>query len=146
MLVCSACLAGMACKYNGNNNTDLRVVQLVENGQAVPVCPEMLGGLSIPRIPCEKKGNRVFNQLGEDKTDAFEDGAKKALAITLAIGADAAILMSRSPSCGYRKIYDGTFSKHLIDGHGVFAQMLLEKNISIYECDEYFMERTKDDE
>lgn len=142
MLVCSACLAGMACKYNGkNNNTDLRVVELVKNGQAVPVCPEMLGGLLVPRIPCEKKGNRVINQLGEDKTAAFEDGAKKAMAITLAVKADGAILMSRSPSCGYRRIYDGTFNKHLIDGNGVFAKMLLENHILIYECDEYFSER-----
>lgn len=141
MIVCSACLAGMACKYNGaTNNTDLRVIRLVEQGKAVPVCPEMLGGLSVPRIPCEILKEKVVNRNGEDKTEAFELGAKRALAIAQAIHASQAILMPRSPSCGMNQIYDGTFSKTLINGDGLFVRLLKKNGIEVLSPEKYFME------
>lgn len=141
MIVCSACLAGMACKYNGkNNNVDERVVQLVKEGKAVPVCPEMLGGLEVPRIPSEIKGNKVIMADGKDVTEAFEKGAQMALAITKAIKADTAILMSRSPSCGSDYIYDGQFCRRLIKGDGVFVRLLKNEGIKVYQPDAYFKE------
>ncbi len=141
MIVVSACLAGMACKYNGkNNNTDNRIVKLVQEGKAVPVCPEMLGGLPCPRIPSEKKGNQVINQSGIDVTNEFVFGANQALAITKAIQADTAILKERSPSCGMNQIYDGSFTSTLVSGDGVFVELLRKENIKIYSCDEYFQE------
>lgn len=141
MIVCSACLAGMACKYNGkNNNVDERVVQLVKEGKVVPVCPEMLGGLEVPRIPSEIKGNKVIMADGKDVTEAFEKGAQMALAITKAIKADTAILMSRSPSCGSDYIYDGQFCRRLIKGDGVFVRLLKNEGIKVYQPDAYFKE------
>ena len=146
MIVCSACLAGMACKYNGkNNNIDPRVAMLVDHQKAVPVCPEMLGGLCVPRIPCEIKDGRVINQVGKDMTHAFITGAKKALAITQAIGATQAILMPRSPSCGIGEIYDGSFQKRLIEGDGLFARLLREQGILVDTPDSYFEKIKIDD-
>lgn len=143
MIVCSACLAGMACKYSGkNNNTDLRIVKLVKEGKAVPVCPEMLGGLSVPRIPSEILDDKVINAEGEDVTSAFETGAKLALAITKAVHANCAILMPRSPSCGKDFIYDGHFSGHLIEGDGLFVRLLKEEGIQVYTPDAYFKENS----
>ncbi len=141
MIVCSACLVGMACKYNGkNNNVDERVVQLVKEGKAVPVCPEMLGGLEVPRIPSEIKGDKVIMADGKDVTEAFEKGAQMALAITKAIKADTAILMPRSPSCGSDYIYDGQFCRRLIKGDGVFVRLLKNEGIQVYQPDAYFRE------
>ncbi len=141
MIVCSACLVGMACKYNGkNNNVDERVVQLVKEGKAVPVCPEMLGGLEVPRIPSEIKGDKVIMADGKDVTEAFEKGAQMALAITEAIKADTAILMPRSPSCGSDYIYDGQFCRRLIKGDGVFVRLLKNEGIKVYQPDAYFEE------
>lgn len=141
MIVCSACLVGMACKYNGkNNNVDERVVQLVKEGKAVPVCPEMLGGLEVPRIPSEIKGDKVIMADGKDVTEAFEKGAQMALAITEAIKANTAILMPRSPSCGSDYIYDGQFCCRLIKGDGVFVRLLKNEGIKVYQPDAYFEE------
>ena len=141
MIVCSACLVGMACKYNGkNNNVDERVVQSVKEGKAVPVCPEMLGGLEVPRIPSEIKGDKVIMADGKDVTEAFEKGAQMALAITKAIKADTAILMPRSPSCGSDYIYDGQFCRRLIKGDGVFVRLLKNEGIKVYQPDAYFKE------
>ena len=141
MIVCSACLVGMACKYNGkNNNVDERVVQLVKEGKAVPVCPEVLGGLEVPRIPSEIKGDKVIMADGKDVTEAFEKGAQMALAITKAIKADTAILMPRSPSCGSDYIYDGQFCRRLIKGDGVFVRLLKNEGIKVYQPDAYFKE------
>ena len=139
MIICSACLAGMPCKYNGkNNNTDPRVVLLIDQQKAVPVCPEMLGGLSVPRIPCEIRNGHVVNQAGEDMTNAFIEGAKKALAITNAIGAKQAILMPRSPSCGINQVYDGSFQKKLVNGDGFFVQLLKAQGIAVDTPDSFF--------
>lgn len=141
MIVCSACLVGMACKYNGkNNNVDERVVQLVKEGKAVPVCPEMLGGLEVPRIPSEIKGDKVIMADGKDVSEVFEKGAQMALAITEAIKADTAILMPRSPSCGSDYIYDGQFCRRLIKGDGVFVRLLKNEGIKVYQPDAYFKE------
>lgn len=145
MIVCSACLAGMACKYNGkDNNTDSRVVNLVNEGKAIPVCPEMLGGLSVPRVPSEICGDKVINLEGKDVTEAFERGARRALAITQAVNASQAILMPRSPSCGCGQIYDGSFSKTLIYDDGLFTRLLKQNQIAVDSPESYFKE-DKDD-
>lgn len=138
MKLCSACLAGMACKYSGeNNNTDPTIVEMVKKGEVIPVCPEMLGGLPTPRVPCEIVGEKVLTKDGCDLSAAYNDGAKKSLAIAQSVGVDEAILMSRSPSCGVGMIYDGSFSGHLIPGHGIFTQMLLEAGIPVKDIQEF---------
>ena len=108
-----------------------QVDALQEHHALVPVCPEVLGGLATPRAPSEICKGKVINTLGEDVSEAFEKGAQKALEIVEAQGCQVAILQQRSPSCGCGKIYDGTFSSQLIEGDGVFTQLLKSKGISV---------------
>ncbi len=122
--VVSACLAGQACRYNGTARPCPEVTRLVEEGEAIPVCPEMLAGLGVPRACCEQKLGHIYTEDGRDITDAFNAGAKKALALALEAGCAAAILKERSPSCGVTQIYDGTFSKRSIAGQGIWAAKL----------------------
>ena len=123
----SACLLGENCKYNGGNNFSEKVAKYVEGHEVVSICPEVLGGLPIPRNPAEIVDGVVRHKDGSSVDDEFRAGAKKALEIVLKNQVELVILQSRSPSCGVNAIYDGTFSGKTIPGHGVFA-ILLEKN------------------
>lgn len=137
MYIVSACLAGVKCKYSGGDNKVESIAKLVEGGKAIPVCPEVLGGLSIPRVPCEivkdEFGNiKVVNKDGKDLTSQFKEGARKTLDIGKAVEANVAILKSNSPSCGYGKIYDGSFSGKLVKGNGITAELLGKNCIKVY--------------
>lgn len=132
MYLISACLAGVECRYDGKSNEIEQVKQLVAEGKGVLICPEQLGGLTTPRIPAEIKQERVVTKEGQDVTDAFRLGAARALAIATGCNCQKAILKANSPSCGYGKIYDGNFTKTLICGNGVTAQLLKENGIQIY--------------
>ncbi len=133
----SACLAGRECRYDGSGARDEVVDDLIRRGQSVLVCPEVDGGLGTPRAPAEIVGGdgravlegraRVVNADGEDVTDAYLEGARRALRAARQTGATGAILKARSPSCGCGHIYDGSFSKTIIEGHGV-TTALLEAN------------------
>ena len=123
----SACLLGENCKYNGGNNFSEKVAKYVEGNEVVSICPEVLGGLPIPRDPAEIVNGVVRHKDGSSVDDEFRTGAKKALEIVLENQVELVILQSRSPSCGVNTIYDGTFSGKTIPGQGVFAS-LLEKN------------------
>jgi len=132
MYLVSSCLIGSNCRYKGTAATCEGLLKLFEEGKVIPVCPEVLGGLSIPRDPCEivkSEGGqlRVMSKSGNDFTDQFINGARITLEICKNANINVAILQSRSPSCGLKQIYDGTFSKTLIEGNGVTAD-LLEKN------------------
>lgn len=129
MILISACLAGENCKYSGGNNEVPELKKLWEEGKAVLVCPEVMGGLSTPRIPCEIRNGRVYNTEGEDKTENYVRGAEKALKICLENNCRIAVLKANSPSCGPDEIYDGTFTHTKIKGSGIFAAMLKEKSI-----------------
>lgn len=129
--VVSACLAGEICRYDGGTNTIDAVVELVKQGRAVCVCPEELGGLPTPRDPNEIMNGRVKTKAGRDCTEAFQQGAQKGLDIARAEGCTHAILKARSPSCGAGRIYDGTFSKKLIPGNGVFAALLIQHGFHV---------------
>ena len=131
----SACLLGYNCKYNGKNNLNSKIVELLKTHEVIPVCPEMFGGLSCPRIPCEKVGDRILDKEGNDCTKQFITGAEEALNIAKEKQVDFAILQKRSPSCGNSVIYDGTFKGNLIAGNGVFAQKLQSLNIPIMEAE-----------
>lgn len=128
-IACSACLLGHNCKYNGKNNFNPEVAKLAKEHTLIPVCPEVLGGMPVPRVPCERVGDRIIDQDGTDQTDRFAEGAKKALEILEQEGAELVILQPRSPSCGCGQIYDGTFSSTLTKGNGVFAELLAKKGI-----------------
>lgn len=135
MIAVSSCLAGINCTYAGKNNCHQQIKKLVESGQAIVVCPEVLGGLSIPRTPCEIIGDQVIDQNGINRTKEYTLGAKKALDICLQNHVDIVLLKAKSPSCGKDYIYDGTFSHHLIQGDGIFAKLLQENGIIVYNED-----------
>ena len=130
--VVSACLAGIPCRYDGRANTCSAVVRLVASGCAVPACPEWLGGLPTPRPPCELHHERVCTCDGVDVTAAFMLGAQRATDLALRQGSTAAILKSRSPSCGAGQVYDGSFSGVLRSGQGLWARLLLEKELRLF--------------
>jgi len=130
-ILVSACLLGCKCRYDGDDNWVEVVAALEKNHRLVPICPEEMGGLPTPRLPAEIQGNRVINKAGADVTEEFQKGAKLALDIALREGCRLAILKERSPSCGYKQVYDGTFSKTLIDGPGVTAELLMQYGIGV---------------
>ena len=140
MILVSACLLGINCKYDGGNNFNQKVFDLVKEGKAIPVCPEQLGGLKTPRIPSEIKmidGKRcVINSEGEDVTENFEKGAIEVLKLAKELGIKKAVLKSKSPSCGVNKIYSGNFDKQLVDGNGITADLLIRNGIEVITPDE----------
>jgi len=131
LIVVSACLAGIRCRYDGKSRPVDPVVELVRAGKALPLCPEQLGGLPTPRSPHERVKDRFLSKSGTDATEAFKRGANEALRIVLLAGCKAAILKSRSPSCGSGRIYDGTFTGRLVTGNGIFAEALKAHHIEV---------------
>jgi uncharacterized protein YbbK (DUF523 family) len=131
MIIVSSCLAGCHCRYDGDSKPNEKVINLVADGKALPVCPEQLGGLSTPRLPNEQRGNKVYRSDGKDVTDEFEKGAQEALRYARMVNAKIAILKARSPSCGYGEIYDGSFSGKLVKGNGTFAEMCRKAGMTI---------------
>lgn len=131
-ILISACLLGVPCKYSGGSNLQKRLPELLKDHTLIPVCPELYGGLPIPRPPAEKQGDRVVDRQGKDVTQAFVKGAEKTLAMAREFGCTAAILKENSPSCGCGQVYDGTFTDVKIPGNGLTAQLLLEHNISVW--------------
>lgn len=129
----SACLLGDNCKYNGKNNFNEQLFRFLADKEVISICPEVFGGLSTPRSPVEIVGGKAINKLGEDCTAQFEKGAKIALEIAEREQPDLIILQPRSPSCGAKQIYDGTFSGKLIDGQGFTARLLKEKGFLLKE-------------
>ena len=133
-LLISACLLGERCRYDGASKplpeevlTMLRTRYLL-----LPVCPERDGGLSIPRIPSERRGERVVNRAGEDVTAQFRRGAAETQRIASLFCCKAALLKERSPSCGSGEIYDGSFTGKLIAGDGVAAELLKSAGLTVY--------------
>ena len=135
-ILVSACLLGDNCKYDGTNNYNQELVEWLADKEVIKVCPEILGGLRTPRIPCEIKGDRVINKNGEDKSYYFTKGALETVKIALDNEVHYAILKSNSPSCGNEMIYDGNFNKTLIPGEGVTAHMLKLNGIKVYNENE----------
>ena len=127
MKICSACLLGVNCRYDGNAKPDEKVLKLAKEEILIPICPEQLGGLSTPRKPAEQQGEKVITKDGEDVTENFNRGGQQVLRIAKLLNIKTAILKQRSPSCGCGKIYDGTFSGKIIKGDGITAA-LLQKN------------------
>lgn len=140
MILVSACLAGINCKYNGGNNYNEAVLNLVKEGKAIPICPEQLGGLTTPRNPSEIKiingARRVINNQNVDVTENFEKGANEVLKLVKEMNVEKAILQPRSPSCGVGKIYSGNFDGNLVNGNGILADILIKNGVQVINCDE----------
>ena len=131
-LLVSACLLGISCRYDGQSRYCDGIERLAAKYEFVPFCPEIYGGLSTPRLPCEIVGERVIRSDGEDMTEQYKRGAEQALMLCKRLGCSAALLKENSPSCGCGRIYDGSFSGQFCDGDGVTARLLKENNINVY--------------
>ena len=134
-ILVSHCLLGEPCRYDGASRLDRQVLELHKAGHTlIPVCPEVLGGLDIPRAPAElQPDGRVVNEDGEDVTAAYRAGAEAALKIARETGCTLAVLKARSPSCGCGEVYDGTFTHTLKGGWGVAARLLMEAGITVMD-------------
>ena len=134
----SACLAGINCKFNGENNLlDSGILdEISKKYHLLFVCPEVFGGLGTPREPAEMKDGLVVTKTAKDVSENFTNGAKICLKIAKLNGCKKAILKARSPSCGSGQIYDGSFTKKLILGDGVAAKLLKENGILVFSEDE----------
>ena len=127
---------GDKVRYDGKGQYHPLIKELLEKYELVPFCPEVEGGLSTPRSPSERKDGRVINMDGDDVTATFERGAELAFNICLFLKIKKVILKERSPSCGKKEIYDGSFSHKVISGMGVTAEYLTSKGIEVYSEDE----------
>ena len=134
----SACLAGINCKFNGENNLlDGGILdEISKRYHLLFICPEVFGGLGTPREPAEMKDGLVVTKTAKDVSENFKFGAEICLKIAKLNGCKKAILKARSPSCGSGQIYDGSFSKKLIFGDGVAAKLLKENEILVFSEDE----------
>ena len=135
-IMVSACPAGENCKYNGGNNRNEKVLQLMEGNEVITVCPEQIGGLPTPRVPSEIRYGVVTAKDGRIVDVEFRAGAAKCLKIAVREQPDLIVLQSRSPSCGVKQRYDGTFSGTLVDGAGVTAQILMENGFRCVDVED----------
>ncbi len=135
-IMVSACLAGKNCKYNGGNNQNENVLQLIAEHEVITVCPEQMGGLPTPRIPSEICNGVVMTKDGRNVDKEFRLGAAKCLEIARRERPDLIVLQSRSPSCGVKQRYDGTFSGALLEGAGVTAQLLIKNGFQVVDVED----------
>ncbi|MBN2225622.1 MAG: DUF523 domain-containing protein [Deltaproteobacteria bacterium] len=139
----SACLVGINCRYDGANSYSATVAAFLDGRQFMPVCPEVLGGLGVPRAPCRFFGGdgqallagsaQILDRDGNDLSESFLVGANKALAIVCSKGITSALLNERSPSCGVREVYVGRYK---VPGMGVLAALLVDKGIRVMSDEE----------
>lgn len=135
-IIISACLVGICCRYDGKVKEYPQITELAKKHTLIPICPEQLGGRPTPRQPVEITGSSVLDKNGNDYTKEFKKGADEALKIALLNDCHLAIFKSKSPSCGFGKIYDGTFTRSLTDGNGITANLFNESGITVKNEDE----------
>ena len=135
-LLISACLLGVPCRYDGKSKYYPEIESLKEKYNLIPVCPEIYGGLTTPRMPSERVGDSVIMADGKDVTENYIRGAEAAYRIFCECDCKFAVLKAKSPSCGKDKIYDGSFSGTLSERSGVTAEYLISKEIKVYSEEE----------
>ncbi|MBQ3575387.1 MAG: DUF523 domain-containing protein [Clostridia bacterium] len=128
----SACLLGVNCRYTGDGKRLEGLERLMEVAEIIPVCPEVMGGLTTPRTPAERVGDKVIAKDGTDVTAQYHRGAQESLYLAHLFSAEYALMKERSPSCGYGVIYDGTFTGSFKPGNGTASELLSENGIKIY--------------
>ena len=136
-ILVSACLLGLKVRYDGKEKTNEELVEKIKDYDFIPVCPEIFGGLSTPRVPAEIRENKVINQEGIDVTSNYNRGAEEVLKLAKKFNIKKAVLKSKSPSCGKGKVYDGTFSGNLVDGFGITAKLLMDNGIEVLSEDDF---------
>lgn len=135
-ILVSACLLGRNCKYNGGNNFKKKVADFAAGHETVEYCPEVLAGLGVSRTPMEIVDGRLKDRNGKDVDRQVRDAVEKAMAQIKTLDIECAILQSRSPTCGVKQVYDGTFSGQLVDGQGVFARALMDAGIRLIDAED----------
>ena len=135
-IMVSACLVGENCKYNGGSNRNEKVLEFIQDQEVILICPEVMGGLPTPRIPAEITGEQVMTRDGRDVTEEYFRGAQLTLELAQKVQPDLIILQSRSPSCGVKQRYDGTFTGTLIEGSGVTARLLTRHGFSVIDVED----------
>lgn len=151
MIGISACLGGVSCRYDGREQTIPTLKKLVTEGQAIVICPEVAGGLPIPREPAEIVGGdgfdvwdhqaKVMTISGKDVTEAYKNGAINAYQVLKEKQISTLILKANSPSCGSSTIYDGSFTGSLKEGIGVATAYFLQQKISVCSEEEWMDQR-----
>lgn len=146
MIIVSACLCGINTRYDGKSSLNYKILKLLKSEKFIPLCPEQLGGLGTPRLPCEICGGsgkdvingsaRIIDIRGNDLTEKFVKGANETMNICKIFSAKMAILKSKSPSCGYGKIYDGSFNRNIMNGNGITAELLIHHGIKVHTEEE----------
>ncbi len=142
-IVVSACLLGENCKYNGGNNYDPRVAEFIRGRGVIPVCPEVLSGMGVPRKPIEIVNGTVRDVDGRDVDGIIRQAVAQILAQLQGEPIECAVLKSRSPTCGVLQVHDGTFSGRLIDGTGVLAQALMDGGYRVLDAEALPEKQTK---
>lgn len=135
-ILVSACLLGENCKYNGGNNRNPDVITFLEGKEIIPVCPEVLAGMSIPRTPIEICNGQIRDKNGKNVDRQLRLAVEKTLDAIKDEKIACAILQSRSPTCGVNQVYDGTFTGNLVPGSGVLAQALKEKGYCVIDAED----------
>ena len=136
MILVSACLLGENCKYNGGNNYSERIERMLEGEEILPVCPEFLAGLGVPRAPMELVDGVPYNINGECLKEKLDKAINEIKRLAIENGVSMAILKSRSPTCGVKEIYDGSFSHTLIPGMGLLARALGDMGIKVVDSED----------
>ena len=136
MVVVSACLLGENCKYNGGNNYSEKVAAFLEGKEGFPVCPELAAGLGCPRTPIEIVDGVVTDKNGRVVDDILRKAVAEILAQLEGKDVECAILKSRSPTCGVKQVYDGTFSGTLVDGAGILAAALQKAGYTVLDSED----------
>lgn len=135
-ILVSACLLGENCKYNGGNNYCPKVAAFVEGHEVIPVCPEMEAGMGCPRIPVEIRDGILTDRNGNNVDGPMREAIRVRLESLRDQQIGCAVLKSRSPTCGVRQVYDGSFTGHLVDGSGLFAQALREAGYQVIDSED----------
>lgn len=145
-ILISACLLGEKVRYDGKDclQSSPRLQKYIRENRVIALCPETAGGLPIPRPPSEIEFGgsaeavlgfhaKVLSNKGNDVSEEYRAGAQKALELAKKYRIGCAILKARSPSCGSKQVYDGSFSKKLVDGMGITAQLLTQHGIKVFD-------------
>lgn len=135
-IVVSACLMGRNCKYNGGNNYNEKLVQMLKDKDIIEVCPEVAAGMPVPRPAVEIFNGRVIRADGSDWDEVYRKGVEAVMKQLEDEDIEYAVLQSRSPTCGVKQIYDGTFSKTRVDGQGLLARALSKRGIALFDVED----------
>ena len=135
-ILVSACLLGENCKYNGGNNFTPAVAEYVKGREVLTICPEMMAGMGCPRTPIEIVNGVLMDRDGNNVDEPMRKAVLEAMEMIRKENIQGAILQSRSPTCGVRQVYDGTFTGTLVDGAGILAQALMDAGCQVFDCED----------